>query len=666
MFENALLTTELDVLVLLLVASLAAIALKKINFPYTVGLVVIGVGLGVLASQVEGFAFLQSIRLSHDLILFIFVPPLIFESALNLDARLLWRNIVPVLTLAGPGLLVSTGIVGGLLGWLTPLTYPQAFLFGSLISATDPVAVIALFKELGVPKQLNILVEGESLFNDATAIVVFEIILGIVELGDFEPSAAITEGAIAFVTAFAGGLLLGAIVGIVADLIIRQVLESPIVVASLSAVVAYSSFILAEEVVGVSGVITVVSAGLVLGWFKDNRLAPETRNLVDEFWEYIAFIANSLIFLLVGLKAGQFESLQSMSSDLALLPVLGIALGSILFSRAVVVFGFGVFLNLLPKIDISLKFQTISYWGGLRGAVCLALALSLSPEFPNRELIVTLTLGIAVFTLLIPGTTIGKLIQAFKLDRPSYFEVVNRLLGQIITQQNIIKKLPLLNNVKNMTPDVITAADKEAKAALAKALRDLTEIDLENIPNTDSTQQMVWLHALAIEQKQYRRLYDLGVSSTDTLDVCSLWVDMKQDQVLQGQIPPTVSPQSLVETGLGALLARLGSRTLDVEYEFCAVVRRVTAAVDEMLMALIQDINMGQAAIAKTLEDYANLEQLAAKRIDEILAENPEVGAGFNKRIAERAVVLFERETLEELEEAGVIVESTLKSLIET
>ena len=181
--HDLLLTTEIDILVLLLVACLAAIAFKRIKFPYTVGLVIVGLILSGLASQIEALEIVNTFELSEELILFIFVPPLIFESALNMDSRLLLRNLTPVLMLAAPGLLISTAIVGFVLAWLTPLSFGQALLFGSLISATDPVAVIALFKELGVPKQLAILVEGESLFNDATAIVAFNIIFATIAAG---------------------------------------------------------------------------------------------------------------------------------------------------------------------------------------------------------------------------------------------------------------------------------------------------------------------------------------------------------------------------------------------------------------------------------------------------------------------------------------------------
>ncbi|MEL7520666.1 MAG: cation:proton antiporter, partial [Cyanobacteria bacterium J06553_1] len=175
--EFSLLTFQTTVLGLLLVACLSAIALRKLHFPYTIGLVIIGLALGFGAEAIPGLEMLTDLNLSHEAILFLFLPPLIFESALNLNARLLLRNITPVLVLATAGLLMATAVVSALMAWLTPLSWHESLLFGALISATDPVAVIALFKELGVPNQLVVLVEGESLFNDATAIVTFNLIL---------------------------------------------------------------------------------------------------------------------------------------------------------------------------------------------------------------------------------------------------------------------------------------------------------------------------------------------------------------------------------------------------------------------------------------------------------------------------------------------------------
>ena len=180
---DVLINTQLALILLLIVAAASAIGFKRLHFPYTIGLLIVGLLLGFVESEV--MEPLRSLSLFPEVIMFVFLPVLIFESAYNLDNRLLLRNIAPVMLLAIPGMLLSTAIAGGIVGAMTPLRWGEAFLFGSLISATDPVAVIALFKELGAPKRLMTLVEGESLFNDATAIVVFSLIYTQVGSGNY-------------------------------------------------------------------------------------------------------------------------------------------------------------------------------------------------------------------------------------------------------------------------------------------------------------------------------------------------------------------------------------------------------------------------------------------------------------------------------------------------
>ena len=238
--EEGVVTTVVGIIGLLLIAAATAIGLKRARLPYTVGLVLVGLVLGGVAHRTPLLEPFQQLTLSPELILFVFLPTLIFESAFNLDFRLLSRNLAPVLTLAAPGLLISTAIVGGMVSWLTPLDLGPALLFGALISATDPVAVIALFKEVGAPKRLAILVEGESLFNDATAIVLFGIIFGVLQGGTLD-AATVGDGVLEFAFVFLGGLVVGAAIGYIMIRSIALAEDEPLVEVALSTVVAYAA-----------------------------------------------------------------------------------------------------------------------------------------------------------------------------------------------------------------------------------------------------------------------------------------------------------------------------------------------------------------------------------------------------------------------------------------
>ena len=560
MSNNSLLTTETDILILLLVACLAAIAFNRIEFPYTIGLVVVGVVLSILGRNIEALEAVNSFGLSEELILFIFVPPLIFESALNMNIRLLIRNLSPVLVLAVPGLLLSTAIVGVILAWLTPLSIGQALLFGTLISATDPVAVIALFKELGAPKQLTILVEGESLFNDATAIVTFNIVYSTIAAGTIG-LGTVEQGAIAFLTSFFGGIGSGLVFGYLMRCLMSLAEDNSLVLATITTITAYSAFLLAEEVFNVSGVMAVVGAGLVVGWYKSNRLQPQIKESMGEFWEYAAFLANSLVFLLVGITASNLRLFEQLGSTQSLLATLGIAIATVLMARAIVIFSLVPLVNLFRSSKISFPYQLVSYWGGLRGAVCLALALSIDRSFPNRDLIVILTLGIALFTMLVPGTTIGRLIQKLQLNRPSKSDRLGRAFALYIAKESALEKFNQIKTDDYLFPDVVEKFTQKYQQETRKAKQSAIDLQTELNLSPDEARQAVWLNALTMERQVYNKLDDEGFISQPVSNRLTLMMNLKSDAVGAGQIPPKLPPVESWDIRLYSWLAKLFSGT---------------------------------------------------------------------------------------------------------
>lgn len=671
MEHNPLLTIQIDLLILLLIASLAAVTLTRLQFPYTVGLVLLGLLLGGLSDWFPALEVLNTFNLSHDLILFVFVPPLIFESALNLDGRLLLRNLAPVLTLAGPGLLISTAIVGAIVAWGTPLTLGQALLFGSLISATDPVAVIALFKELGAPKQLSILVEGESLFNDATAIVVFNIILALVLSGAPLSGDTLLQGGLSFLTAFAGGLAVGAVLGWLGQFPLRWAQDNRLVLSTLSLVFAYGTFLLAEEVFGVSGVIAIVSAGLVVGWLANLYLEPEVKEFGKEFWEYVAFLANSLIFLLVGITAAGFDIVAQLTEAGALLGELGVAVLAILVSRAVVVFGLTPLVNgLQPQNRVSWPFQVVSYWGGLRGAVCLALALSFDPQFPNRDLMVLLTLGVALFTLLIPGTTISRLMHRLGLDEPPILEQVKLQLGRIVADQQALHDLVEMKakaEVFFVDPiDQIEAEQRQTLAQSQQFLRELAQrLDLE----PDQVKQLIWLIALSAEKAFYRRVYDAGLVSPRVLNQMNLLVSLKSDAVKRGDIPPNPDDIDPVEFRLQNLryrlteryfpdskaLQELRSQLLTAQYAYYAVQLYAAQQVSREMRYIATAAKIPDDLLQSCLEAYQQSHTEALTALKRIADENPAAGQVFLRKTLERLAQITRVKVVREMQEEGLV-----------
>jgi CPA1 family monovalent cation:H+ antiporter len=372
------LKVETIIMAMLLVVSLVAIVVRRLNFPYTVALVVVG----LLISLQQPLQIL----LTPELILTLFVPPLVFEAAFHLNLTELRRNLVPVAVLAIPGVILTTFIVGGIASLGIGISLPLALVFGSLIAATDPISVVALFRALGVPKRLSVLMEGESLLNDGTAIVVFNIMLVVALAGHFDASSALTE----FLRVAAGGLLVGLALGWLVSLLIARI-DYYLIETALTVVLAFGSYLIAERL-HVSGVLAVVAAGLINGNIGPRGMSPTARIVIFNFWEFVAFLANSFVFLLIGLDV-------NLSGLLADWRAVLWAVGAVLVARAAVVYGLSWLVNRTSTSSISMRWQHVLNWGGLRGAISLALVLSLPTALgAERDLLRVMTFGVVLFS----------------------------------------------------------------------------------------------------------------------------------------------------------------------------------------------------------------------------------------------------------------------------
>jgi CPA1 family monovalent cation:H+ antiporter len=407
---------------------------RKLPIPYTVILIVIGIVLAKLSAAWHPLEPLQQFHLTPDLVLFIFLPALIFESSLNLNARQLIKDIAPVLTLAVPALLISTAAVGVCLWLVLPLDFLVALLFGALISATDPVAVISLFKELGTPERLTVMVEGESLLNDATAIVIVTILLGLYGVSAESGWSLVGTAAGQFLAVFFGGALVGAIFGLVISWMMTRFAQEISAVLILSLVLAYLSFAIAEHSLHVSGVMAVVACAVVFGIFGMPRLSREAVDVMHETWEFIAHICNTLLFLFVGLLV----DLNSLIGDFwyIMLAVLIVQV-----ARAANVYTFVPLTEKLFKLPhVTLGERHIMFWGGLKGGLAIAIVLSLPVDLPGRELLINLTLGVVLFTMLINAPTIRPLIRTLGIDKLNSEEEAELKRG-IIGAKNAVDTL---------------------------------------------------------------------------------------------------------------------------------------------------------------------------------------------------------------------------------
>ncbi|MEN6584192.1 MAG: sodium:proton antiporter [Armatimonadota bacterium] len=381
---------------LLLIAAVVAMLARRLRLPYTVGLVLAGAVLAL-------FRVTSGTELTKDLIFTSFLPPLVFEAAISIPWRELRRDLPVVLTLATLGVLLSAGITAAGMRYTVGWQWTSALLFGALIAATDPVSVIALFKELGVRGRLRLLVEAESLLNDGTAAVAFSIAMIAAAGGHVQGPGIAKE----FVVMILGGMLCG---GLVAGLLllIAGRTEDHLLEITFTTVAAYGSFLVAEHV-GVSGVLAVLTAGMLVGNVGSlGSISERGREAVASFWEYVAFVANSLIFLLIGMREAQLHFTRVMIPAVA-------AILLIMFGRALVVYlCCGLFRRSALRVPIN--YQHVLFWGGLRGALALALALGLPAGAPHREEIVSVAFIVVAFSVIAQGLTMRPLLNKLRLE----------------------------------------------------------------------------------------------------------------------------------------------------------------------------------------------------------------------------------------------------------
>ncbi len=381
---------------LMLIAALVVIIARWFRLPYASALVITGLAVGLSN-------LLPRAHLSPRLLFSVLLPPLLFEAAVNLPWKRLRANWWPLLVFSVLGTIVSALLVGGLSVWLLRFSLPVALVFGALMAPTDPISVLAVFRRLGVQPRLSLLVEGESLFNDGIGVVLFTVFVSAALAGHWSLPGAVLQ----FVLGITGGVLFG----LLAALLVTRVswhLEDHLLDITLTILLAYGAF-LGAETLHVSGVVAVITAGLVVGniW-KPLTTSESSRQAVDAFWDFAAFAANSVIFLLLG------NDVAHLHGFLRVWPVIFLAIAITLAGRAVSVYGLTPLSNRLAD-PLPLSWQMILWWGGLRGALSMALVLGLAPQFPSRELLILLVFSVVFFSLVVQGLTITPLIKLLKI-----------------------------------------------------------------------------------------------------------------------------------------------------------------------------------------------------------------------------------------------------------
>ena len=505
--DSIILGVEILILSLAIAVGVGIFARQR-RMPYTVGLVMVGLFFVLLSPQfeeLEGLPFLgtmlelmdQLIHLEDDLvrqiILGLMVPPLIFEAAFHLRLIDIRRDILPIILFATLGVIITTFLASGVVVLGADVGYATAIVFGALIAATDPVAVVALFRTLGVPTRLRVLLEGESLLNDGIAIVTFSLALEIAKGQTFSLPGTIAD----FFLVSGGGLLIGLIFGWMISELVRH-LDDDLIETALTFILAYGTYFLAENA-GVSGVLAVVVAGVFIGNASPRAMSSNTRIVVENFWGFTAFIINSLVFLLIGLVVDPFVLWSN--KWLILLAIL-----AVLAARGIVIYGLSAFVK-----DIPIRWQFILHWGGLRGAITLALALSLTND--NLR---AMGFGVVIFTLLVQGTTMEPIVRRLKLaKRSEERENYERKKAQILAIKGSLQRLGDLHKegiILRHTNSIVVPSLEQQIDNLTNEMREL----LQTKPMFASEElDTAWREVLRAQRATLDELFIDGVITED-------------------------------------------------------------------------------------------------------------------------------------------------------
>lgn len=692
---------------------------KKVGFPYTIAMLVIGIFSGIavepefnklvahfVASSGGGghgsghaahfswydltlWAVHASRSIKPDLIIFVFLPALIFESAYAIDLHTFKKTVGPAIVFAVPAMLVSTFVTGYMTYYLLSVfgidfgaqyvghvagdggALLACLVFGALISATDPVAVVALLSELGVSKKMSHLIEGESLLNDGTAIVLFNVLIFLAVGNEFE---GVVPTILGFAKVVTGGVVIGLLLGVICSWWIGRTFNDPMVEISLTIAVGYAAMFMAEGMFHVSGVMALVAAGLWMGGPGRTKVSPEVSHFLHHFWHLLAYIANTLIFFLVGNVMGS-KIVEATGADIGI--IVAIYLG-ILVIRFVVTHIFKPIANMTTPDPINNNDVAVIAWGGLRGAVSMALILIVAsndgvPDFVKDKLLL-LTSGVVFLTIAVNGTTMGALLSKLGFsDTPlgEQLAIASAQASVLSEVQHEIEKVKSSRELRTVSWGEVEDDVQERLVAMQGTIGGLKE-QLTQV-NEAERAAGYWLQALNVEREAYWQAFGAGTLGDRAVKILDNELNLHVDRVGTGDVSsadsrtPPMNPVRATITkflrdskSLQGMYANFEFENLALQYDLS----RAEAAAAAKVLGTVKGIKEVAPEVGAAVEaNYRHWLKTAKERLEEIRINLPEVARAIETRLARRIALNFEREGYEHLGHRGVIDEDTAHSL---
>jgi len=645
---------------------------------FTVALLLGGIGLSFVARNFEHTIF-EYFSFSPEIVFYVFLPTLIFESAFHLNFRQ-FRNVFgEVAFLAIFGLLLSTGITASLLHYLIDLPWGVSVLFGTFISATDPIAVLAVFKELRVPQRLATIVDGESLLNDGTSLVLFQFLLKTVVFTGvltFSPQVVVSESG-HFLFSLTSGLMVGVFFGwIFSHAIAKSCTKG--VQLTLSVILAHVTFLFAEAVFHSSGILATMAAGIIMGNLGKRKLNVETRNLFTEIWEFMGFIANALIFLLLGMKLGEVDFSRFWFS---MLVAMGVC---ILIARPISVLGSFSISNLFRSSEnkIPLSYQGITIWGGLRGALAAAAVLLIPQEFKYAEQLQAMTAGVIFGTFVLNATTIPLLLKKWKLVDFSISERIQKFEIDILISEMVRHELKQMLEKKHITQDVFEYLENRYQDTEKNTILNLEGFQKTLAESERETEKFLTYHALGIEMQTYRKLFEWHelsekrymalsesmIRQTERLDGDELPDERISQKKMAPEIPDACRYSEKLWFGVPRkILDRHRKRQIMERMQHYRGRRISSWKVILHFESLMKNHPLfhNSKILKKIINRYKQWNQNTEEKIENLIHSFPDVISPTRVRVAERACMRLERDMLHNFHKSGLISEKVYKKMKE-